>query len=75
MLSDGSWLASMSSFLPSMMQKLPRPSRCTYATLALAAQQRAANLLALARMGSGPISDAYVGVARKLIGPALVGDQ
>jgi hypothetical protein len=40
-----------------------------YATLALVDQQRAANLLWLARMGSGPISDAYVGEARKLIGP------
>ena len=46
-----------------------------YATLALVDQQRAANLLWLARMGSGPISDAYVGEARKLIGPVLAGDQ
>jgi hypothetical protein len=46
-----------------------------YASLDLAAQQRAANLLWLARMGDGPISDAYVGEARKLIGPILVGDQ
>jgi hypothetical protein len=46
-----------------------------YAALDLAAQQRAANLLWLARMDTGPISDAYVGEARKLIGPVLAGDQ
>jgi len=46
-----------------------------FATAALVDQQRAANLLWLARMGSGPISDAYVGEARKLIGPVLAGDQ
>jgi hypothetical protein len=40
-----------------------------FAMVLLAEQQRAANLLVLARFTTGPISDEYIGQARLIIAP------